>query len=419
MSKHKPNRTPSPIAPVESGGGGMASKFMRENPVGKLTDAPEIAEGRDKPFAGDVLPIGGETPEQALAETLEAQPVAPTAETPSVNEGAAAEKPGEAAPPPSSQPQAETPAEPAAVAPTAQPAAEAKPAEPVAPSLAKLDREAKYELLPGHEWTGEQILAGLQQRAELAPKAEAADKFSTLLGGSYEESEARWKPFLEQVAKATMPQREFAERMLTMSNFDPQQAEFAERLLSNPDPALLAYLQSSEQEFYAPQYGNQRPTQTQPAAPAQDIASNPAIQHFQQVAREMEDQLATMRFNSERARLFSEYPFLQANDKARQLIYDRAAEMYALDAQNGKALNQRRGLLDAMAKEKLFLDSMAIANANAAPSRVEPSPTVGAKRLLPGGGGPGASGSARPAPPSAYRGDPDKARDQFLTDYPD
>lgn len=411
--KPKSNRVPAPSAPGSPSGDhtGLAQKFMRDNPVGKLTDQPEIAEGREKPFAGDVLPTGGETPEQVLAETLGTQTPPEGAESSAAIEASAAGERGEAAPPPT--PQAEAPAAPV----VAQPAAEATPAEP---QVAKLGREAKYELAPGVEWTGEQVIAALQQRAETIPKAEEADKFRSLLGGEYTEAEARWKPVLEKLA--SNPQRtQYLESVLQNESFDPAVAAFAERLFANPDPTLLEYLQRSEQAFYDPQWGgNTRPVQPAAAAPqAPAAAASPEIAAMRGNMQAMEDQLMARRFNDEKREIHGSYAFLNHDEPAKKALYDAAANLFATDAAAGKPALQRRGLVEAAEGLKVFLEAkQAVFDAQRRPSRVEPNPQVGAQALLPGTG-PGAAGTARPAPPREYRGDPDKAKDQFLQDYPD
>jgi len=397
--KPKSNRVPAPSAPGSPSGDhtGLAQKFMRDNPVGKLTDPPEIAEGREKPFAGDVLPTGGETPEQVLAETLGTQIPLEGVESSTAIEGSAAgETRKEATPPPT--PQAETkPTEQPAAQPAAPVVAEApKPAEP---QVAKIDREAKYELLPGHEWTGDQILAGLQQRAELAPKAEETDKFRSLLGGEYAEAEARWKPVLEKLAA------------------NPQRTQFLEAVLATEDPAALDYLARSLAFYNQEVPDDQRPVAAAPQAPA--AAANPEIQAMRANMQAMEDQLMARRFNDERREIHGSYAFLNHDEAAKKALYEAAAALFATDAAAGKPALQRRGLVEAADQLKVFLEAkQAVFDAQRRPSRVEPNPQVGAQALLPGTG-PGAAGTARPAPSREYRGDPDKAKDQFLQDYPD
>jgi hypothetical protein len=397
--KPKSNRVPAPSAPGSPSGDhtGLAQKFMRDNPVGKLTDPPEIAEGREKPFAGDVLPTGGETPEQVLAETLGTQIPLEGVESSTAIEGSAAgETRKEATPPPT--PQAETkPAE----QPAAQPAApaQAEAAKPAEPQVAKIDREAKYELLPGHEWTGDQILAGLQQRAELAPKAEETDKFRSLLGGEYAEAEARWKPVLEKLAA------------------NPQRTQFLEAVLATEDPAALDYLARSLAFYNQEVPADQRPAAAAPQAPA--AAANPEIQAMRGNMQAMEDQLMARRFIDERREIHGSYAFLNHDEAAKKALYEAAAALFATDAAAGKPALQRRGLVEAAEQLKVFLEAkQAVFDAQRRPSRVEPNPQVGAQALLPGTG-PGAAGTARPAPSREYRGDPDKAKDQFLQDYPD
>lgn len=393
--KPKSNRVPAPSAPGSPAGDhtGLAQKFMRDNPVGTLTDPPEIAEGREKPFAGDVLPTGGETPEQVLAETLGAQAPSESPESSTAIEASAAGEPGKDTPPPTPQAEAK-PTEP----PAAQPA-QAEAAKPAQPQVAKIDREAKYELLPGHEWTGDQILAGLQQRAELAPKAEETDEFRTLLGGEYAEAEARWKPVLEKLAA------------------NPQRTQFLEAVLATEDPAALDYLQRSLAFYNQEVPADQRPAAAAPQAPA--AAANPEIQAMRGNMQAMEDQLMARRFNDEKREIHGAYAFLNHDEAAKKALYDAAANLFATDAAAGKPALQRRGLVEAAEQLKVFLEAkQAVFDAQRRPSRVEPNPQVGAQALLPGTG-PGAAGTARPAPPREYRGDPDKAKDQFLQDYPD
>jgi hypothetical protein len=373
---------------------------MRENPVGKLTDPPEIAEGREKPFAGDVLPIGGETPEQALAETLGTQAPGQDAESSTAIEASAAGETGEATPPPT--PQAETkPAE----APAAQPAAPvvAEAAKPAEPQVAKLDLAAQYDLEGnGNAWgTGQQILAALGQRAELIPKAEQADKFISMFGGEYAEAEARWKPVLEKLAA------------------NPQRTQFLEAVLATEDPAALDYLQRSLAFYNQEVPADQRPAAAAPQAPAAAVTQSPEYQALRGNMQAMEDQLMARRFNDEKREIHGTYAFLNHDEAAKKALYDAAAGLFATDAAAGKPALQRRGLVEAAEQLKVFLEAkQAVFDAQRRPSRAELNPQVGAQALLPGTG-PGAAGSARPAPPREYRGDPDKAKDQFIQDYPD
>jgi hypothetical protein len=391
--KTRPDKTPA--APVAVGDGpDLAKKFMRENPAGSLPDPPEIVEGRDKP----VVPIaeGGSTPPQLFDETPGDKPVeAVTPETPETpatpsvsGETDPAAKPADATPP---VPQA---AVPEAAKPVAAPA-----------ETPKLAMDAEYLMSDGSKWTGQQVTDALYERAEqantistLKPRAQEADNFRSLLGTKdFADAEARWKPFLERVAAAP-----------------PAQREFAERVLDNADPALIDYLQRSEQFFYSPEGGGfqRSPEAAKPAAP------DPAIQRFERVATAMERQLINTRVQNERTELFARYPFMAHNKKAYDALTSIAGQYFSSDEKAGKSPLECRGLLDAMRDQAVFLDTMAIANAAARSAVIEPRPGVGAEALIPGSGPASAAGSVRQAPSrESYRGDDPKAA--FLRDHPE
>jgi hypothetical protein len=404
----KTNKPGSP-APASSEAPDLARKFMRENPAGSLPDPPEFVEGRSNP-----VPVaeGGETPQtlfdratpegdQPAVET----PVADAVATPETREQeSAATAPGEAATSPT--PEAEVPTKPEA--PAAQPVAQVKPAEPAAapaPVVAevpKLDLAAKYTMADGSEWTGQQVTDALYQRAEILPKAAEADRFRATFGASAEEAEARWKPFLERVAAAPEAQR-----------------EYAEHILSNADPALLDYLQRSEQYFYSPEGGGFQ----RPAAPAEKPAaakpSDALPPRLERIANQMERQLINTRVTNERAELFSRYPFMAHNQKAYQALTTIASQYFAADEAAGKSPLECRGLLDAMRDQQVFLDSMSIAAAQATRPAVESKPGVGAQALLPGNGPASNGGTARPAPRREYSGPKEGAKAAFLQDFPE
>jgi hypothetical protein len=415
-----------PKRPTPSGDGGpdLAKKFMRENPPGKLADPveqrPEVAPSFPEANAPQTLfeqdhpatpaePVAHADVPAAPAATVDydGTPIAtggetaPTVEAPPA-EGAAPVVEGET--PATETPQATAPT--AEVKPAETPAAPAEAAKPqaAAPTEPSYAPDEKIALVPGSEpWTREQIVARLQQSfTELEPKAKEAEQFRSLLGGDYADAETRWKPVLERLAA------------------NPQRTQLLENLLATDDPGLLDYLQRSV-EFYRteiPATGASTPGQ--PAQVAQ-LADDPRIARAESIARQMEGQLAVMRANNEKAQVYMQYPFLQHNEKARQAIFARATEMYAADEAAGKPLNERRGLLDAVRAEQVFLDTMGIASRQAAtahPAAIEPKPGVGAAALLPGTG-PGALGTTRQAPPREYTGPPENAKAAFLHDYPE
>ena len=433
MAKQKPSQPAKPTPP-SGGGPDLAKQFMRENPPGKLADpvepraevAPSFPEANSprtlfesehpapaEPVAEVAAPAAPEATVDAdgtpLATGGETAPVAEVAPV----EGAVAETPeGEA--PKAVKPE-DTPGGPIG----GEKPAEAAPATPVAakvePSYAP---DEVINLVPGSEgWTREQIVTRLQQSfTELEPKAREADQFHSLFGGNFADAEARWKPTLEKLAEN--PARTAAlEKLLSVG--DQATIDFVDRVASNPDPALLDYLQRSEQHFYSPDGGGfQRPPA--PAAPAAKLAEDPRIAHAVSVAQQMEGQLAVMRANNERAQVFMQYPVVQHNEKVRQALFSRASEMYGQDEKAGKPLGERRGLLDAVKENQAFLEMAMIAARQASPPSpaIEPRPGVGAEALLPGTG-PGALGTTRQAPPREYTGPKENAKAAFLEAYPE
>ena len=356
----------------------LVRSFMRENPTGSLPDEPEEVRGAD----GEVRPdtFDAEQPQLALEAPEKVEPATETPAEPTAGEVPAVQS-GEAPP----TPQAEVKPEPAKVE---KPAAEVKaePAKPAAIAEPSYDPGEKIHLLAGSEpWTREQVVLGLQERATLQPKAEEADKFRGLLGGDYADAESRWKPVLEKLAA------------------NPQRTQLLEELLGTDDPALLDYMRQSA-EFYKTQV----PADQRPAQPAQPSATE---KRMLEVANAMEQSLFDQRSEYEWNTIYSEFPFVRNDLKARQALAAAADRLVKEDAAKGIGVMQRRGILDALKEQRVFLEMAKIAHDNrpqvSADVQPQSPPASGAQALLPSNG-PGASGAARRSAPAReeYHGNP-------------
>lgn len=377
----------------------LVNKFLRDNPKGTLTDPPEEVEGGAVPFDDEGPPperdpesiVPPETPADAPADA----PATPPTETPASDAVAA----------PADAPAPQVAAAPPAPADAAPAPAEPKPAVEAAPSY---DAAEKINLLPGSDpWTREQIVAGLQERATLQPRAAEADKFRTLFGFDYERAEHEWKPILDVLRN------------------DPERTGVLDSVM-RADPGLLQYLRESA-AYYQTLPAEQRYAGSAPAAPANPATpaarvADPRMERYDRTFAAMQRQLAQSRAHNEWESAYQRYPFLRNDERARAALSGRASEMFMADEKAGKDPMECRGLLDAMNEQAVFLEAMGIAHANrtapapAAPPAAAPA-NPGATAML-GSGGAAPTPRVTSARPTGFRGDPDEAVAAFLRDHP-
>ena len=395
----------------------LAAKFMRENPKGSLPDedtpamtlagepvsaAPAAAPAAAvEPTVTDPVVAPADAPAEAprgATETLDAaaaalDAVAPPA-TPADAAGGSADVPPVIAPVEG----AAAPVAPAVAAPVARDKYD--PAEPIA----LLDGEA--------EWTRGDVVRGLQERATLQEEIEK-------IRPAIAERDQFLQVFGARDAKAALAQ---VEPFVRAIRENPERAKMLDAVAAM-DPAELAYVQASIQEFRnAPveqraAWGQVGPTQTQtPTDPRYDaLAKNQAL---------LEERLITDRAKGEVTTILNDWPFLKADAKSWQAIQAVATAYWNEDEAKGIPPLQRRGYMEAIASQRPFLEHMkqaqerrVIAHASdaarpAAPSSLGPPP---ASAILPATH-PQPPVAARPLVKKEYRGPVDGAAQAFLAD---
>ncbi|MDE2105308.1 MAG: hypothetical protein KGL39_49235, partial [Patescibacteria group bacterium] len=223
-------------------------------------------------------------------------------------------------------PSATAPATTAPVA-TQQPTPES--AAPVAPATT-LAGDEKIKLSSDTEWTRDQIVEALKERATAAPLAKEAEGFRTLFGMPLEEAQRAWGPVMQRLAT------------------EPKTVAFLDAYLA--DPSKAAYL-----EKCAAHYDQQAPSA--PAAPpaaAIDPALKKEVDDLRAWRMQQEKQAAQDRLNREWQQATTKYPFL-ATDAA--LRNDLMLTAQALHAQDNS-----KGLLDALALKAALYDAKLIAS---------------------------------------------------------
>ena len=359
----------------------LAADFLKDHPKG-LTPA-EIAEAAYEPEVIDapqdiVPPLDAPATEDAPAEPAAEKPIV-EGEKPAVEAPAAQAKPGE-------------PAAPAAeVKPAVEAAAPAEPAKPV------YDPAEKFALADGVEWTREQVVAGLQERAELLPKAEAAKGYADLFKMDLETAKKEWAPVLETLAK------------------DPAKAQFMTAIL-NVDAAKLEYLIDSA-NFWDGKVaeGAIKPAAAPAAAaqPAQPAALDPRVQEALNYVEQQKQRAGTERAEREWGTVLTKYPFLRSDNKVTEALLAQANALYEADRKAGKSDMEARGLIAAVEANAALLDARLTVMRHEQAPPVEPTPAAKPVAIL------GATGAAPTVPSTRpgtghYRGDPQNAVAAFL-----
>lgn len=376
----------------------LASKFIAEHPKG--LSAEEVAASEVDPAIVDA-PLEDAPSLEAVAavETPPADAVAPV-EAPPV-EGAA---------PAVDAPVVEKPA--AAVV--------AEPAAAVEPTAAKpvYDPQEKFALAEGAEWTREQVIQGLQERAELKPLAEQADGFRTLFNMDLEAARKEWAPVLETLAKD--PVR--AKAMQDVFGAAPA-ALGALGLVLGADPAKIEYLIDSAQ-FWDQKVADgsiKVPAQPAAATPAQPAAAavplDPRIKEALDYVEHQKAQAGSERAKREWSDVTTRYPFLLSDNAVRESLLTTANAMYQQDIAKGIPDLECRHMGAAVEANAALLD----ARLTVMRHQQNPAPTPPAVAAAPSGEPVailGTSGAAPSVPSSrresVYRGDPDNAVKAFL-----
>lgn len=272
--------------------------------------------------------------------------------------------------PPAATPTEHKPSEPTPAAPKPGEAAPAKtePApkiEPAVPAAKTYEPQERIALAEGSEWTREQIVAGLTERAKLQadlktyePIKAEAEGFKQIFGMSASEAKTAWGPILSRLAQ------------------EPQTADFLDSYLQ--DPALAEYLNECAVHF-AQQVPAARQPQRQPQKPPVDPVMQQQLKELQEWKGAQEKRSADDRVRNEWAQATSRYPFLAHDQAAKQDLLATAQWMWSQDPS--------KGILDALALKAPVYDRIGQLNAPAA----EPKPQPVVPQLL---GSQGASPTA-------------------------
>jgi hypothetical protein len=282
-----------------------------------------------------------------------------------------------------------------------------------APPRDKYDQSEPIPLLDGEvDWTRENIVRGLQERAtqqeeiaRLKPAAAERDQLIQAFGVRDTQSAmAMVEPFVRALRE------------------NPERGQLLDTV-AKMDPATLAYIKASLQEFNnAPIETRQAWGQVGPAA-TQQTPTDPRYDQLAANQQLLEESLLASRAEREVSSILSDFPFLRNDRKAWEAVQSVATALYSEDEAKGVPPLQRRGYMEAIAQQRVFLDHMKTANerrviaaasAVASPpqSALGPPPTSG---ILPATH-PQPPVTARPAQRKEYRGPLDGASAAFLAD---
>lgn len=260
------------------------------------------------------------------ADTLaEPQASLPGVDVPKPADVPVAKKAGEIPPVPGKDapPAVETPTEPKAVD------------TPVPVAKPSYDPNEKIGIADGVEWTRGQVLAALQERAELqksAPKAAEADTFREV--------------FLEDAAAA----KQHWTPIITALRENPQKQNLAD-VVVGADPTKVAYLAQCAQ------YYDENPPEGVPAAQPQKVASDPTlvkeVGELRAWREQQQQREAVDRVNREVSEATRKYPFL-AQDQG--LMQDLILSAKALNMSDPS-----KGILDALQAKASVYDAILIA----------------------------------------------------------
>ena len=387
----------------------LAAKFIRENPKGSIAEPDEPAMN----LAGE--PVSAATPPAPVAAdtTPSPEPVVPDAAASPLSDAPALDAAAQAAldavaPPKPAADAAGASGDVPTVVTAAQP--EAQPQAAV-PARDKYDPREAIPLLDGEpEWTRDDIVRGLQERAtqqqeiqSLKPAVAERDQLLAALGARDVKAAMG---FVEPFVKAIRENPARATLLDSVAAMDQATLNYVSQLLDDWKQLPV------EQRAAFGQVGQVASPQA-PADPRYDqLAAN------QQV---LENSLVTDRAQREVTTILTEWPFLRQDRKAWEAIQSAATSLWNEDEAKGIPPLQRRGYLEAIAQNRVFLEHMKSAqerrvmqhaSAAAAPSQLGTPPPQSA--ILP---------ATHPQPPVAarpprkeWRGPLDGAAAAFLAD---
>lgn len=401
----------------------LAAKFIRENPKGSIADDESPA-----------MTLGGDPVEAPAAPAVSAKPETPAApavavEQPKPSPSESSGEPHGAADP------AQQPTTPAALAdtpapavpadgtgasgdvpPVAQPVAaveQPKPAAPAAqPARDSFDPTEVIPLIKGEaDWTRDDVVRGLQERATFQSERDTArgerDQILKALGAPDVKSAMG---FVEPFVRAIKENPARAHLLDSVAAMDPATLNYVSQLLED-----WKQLPAEQRAAFGP-VGNVGP-QGQPQTP-----TDPRYDQLFKAQQMLEDSLESQRAEREVTTILGEWPFLRNDRKAWEAIQSAATALYSEDEAKGVPRLQRRGYMEAIAQNRVFLEHMKSAQERRvmqhATAAAQPTPQLGAPppaaAILPAQR-PDAPATARP-PRKEYRGPLDGAAAAFLAD---
>jgi hypothetical protein len=327
------------------------------------------------------LPVGNEVPAQASpSSSVPADPVdrwieenPETKEFPAVTPQAEATPKTEAPPAKGTteQPKVEPPVVKTETPPKAEtPGTEApKVAEQSVPEKPTFSPEDKIPLAEGVEWTRAQVVAALQERAQLQPMKGEVDTFKSIFRCTAEEAKQNWAPLMERLTK------------------EPNTLGFIDDYLANP--AKAEYLEQCS-SFFDQNAPAAQPTQTrgqrqqQPQQPDPVLAQQ--IKELQSWRAEQQRQSDQQRMQSDWAKCVEKYPMLATDQHLQADLKTTADALYFQAQAQGFPQGQNRPwFLDALALKASIYDALKLARTQ---QQQPAAPQVQVPALL---GSPGAS----------------------------
>ncbi len=292
------------------------------------------------------------TPQAEVAPKTEATPAQATTEQPKVE-------------PPVTKPTTEAPK---AETPGTEAPKVAASVESLKPQT--FSPEDKIPLAEGVEWTRAQVVAALQERAQLQPMRGEVDTFKSIFRCTAEEAKQNWAPLMERLTK------------------EPHTLGFIDEYLSNT--AKAEYLEQCstffDQNAPAAQPIQARTQRQQQAQQPDPVLAN-QIKELQAWRAEQQRQNDQMRMQSDWSKCVERYPMLATDQHLQADLKTTADALYfQAQAQGFPQGRDRPWFLDALALKASIYDALKLARTQQQQPAAAQQPQIPA--LL---GSPGAS----------------------------
>jgi hypothetical protein len=349
------NLTPLPIASGKGLQPLRGSDAPAASPSVEASDPVEQWMSDNPEGAPEATPSSEVVASERTPEVEDKPPVPPAAEH---SEG---DKPPQAQDKPATTPVPEVKVEKQVEAPAA-------PASVVPKTYASDERLA---LADGVEWTREQVVTALRERAELqrtAPQQRAeVEGFTKLFGvQSLQQAQQNWGPLLQRLSS------------------EPETTNFLDGYLR--DPAKAAYLQTCAEWFDQQPADPDAPAAQQYRSPQQSESERVMAQQLRELnewKNAQEKRVTDERVAREWSTATQQYPFLATDTALRQDLLTTAQWMNSQDP--------NKGILDALAAKAAIYDAVAAQRGQQQPAlRVVPQQQPKVPAML---GSPGASPS--------------------------